>query len=189
MNVRVFREDGSFLVVAVPKTIGTDLMLDGGPPDRNDIELLLVPLYGGGEYFVINSTTKQVHKRFKFDGPPKDPDAPGAFAGKSPSPIARTLDDDKHPLIKVMLLLPRARDNPEAWDNIFPRALAAAESVCVDIDKARAELEKTAMAVKMIEALHKKKKEETDQLKAEMEACEAALEREKLVDKQVEQGG
>lgn len=168
----------------IPKTIGDTYT--GEPPGKDTIEAILAPQYGGGEYIVINQTTKKVHKRFKFDGPPKDPDAPVAFPAQSLSPIVRTLDADKHPLIEALLLLPKARDNPEAWDRIFPRVLKAAEGVCADvdaarkdIDAARKEIEKVAFATRFVQTVH------ADKLEAVMDECDAALERNKLVDREL----
>jgi len=142
--------------------------------------------YGDGEYLLVDVQKHKLVKRYtiKLRSPTK----------------SRVLNNDKRPLIKVMLLLDKARDNREAWHRLFPRALKAAEGVYADIDAARKELgkmatliktlevqlEKTAMAVKMVEALHKKKmSEEADNLAAEMEENEAALEREKLVDREL----
>ena len=164
----------------VPKTIGDTYT--GEPPGKDTIEAILAPQYGGGEYIVINQTTKKVYKRFRFDGPPKDPDAPVAFLGiegNSLSPIVRMLDTDKHPLIEVMLLLDKARDNPEAWKRLFPRALKAAEGVCADVAAARKEIEKVAFATRIVQTM------QADKLEAVMDECDAALERNKLVDREL----
>ena len=167
-----------------PKTIGDTYT--GEPPGKDDIEATLVPQYGGGEYIVINQTMKKVHKRFRFDGPAKDPDAPVAFPGKSLSPIVRMLDDDKRPLMRALLLLPEAKDNQQAWDRIFPRVLKAGEGVYADIDAAkkdiaaaRKELEKVAFATRFVQTM------QADKLEAVMDECDAALERNKLVDREL----
>jgi hypothetical protein len=173
MKVTASREDGSFYVKTVPKTIGEVYV--GEPPGKDDIEALLVPQYGGGEYSVINQTTKKVHKRFKFDGPPKDPDA------SEPSPTG-VLDDDKRPLMMVMALLDRARGNPEAWKRIFPKALAAAEIVCADIDTARKELKEL---VRYREAEQVRQKKEVDEFDAQWAGIDEALKAEKLIDREL----
>lgn len=154
----------------IPHTLG-EAHVDE-PPGREEIESLLVPIYGGGGYTVFNETTKRVHKRYMFEGQPKDPNARMA---------AHILDDDKRPLMRVMALLDRAKDNHEAWDNIFPRALAAVESVYKDIEAARVQLSK-------MEPVYKAKiKHDADRLEKEMEECDAALQREKLVDRETKQ--
>jgi len=184
MKVTASGGNGPSLVRTVPQTIGETYV--GEPPTKDEIEALLTPLYGGGEYIVINQTTKKVHKRFRFDGPPKDPDAPVAFSGESLSPIVQTLDVDKHPLMRALLLLPEAKDNQQAWGRIFPRVLKAAEGVCADIAAARKdiaaarkELEKVAFATKVVQTLH------ADKLEAVMDECDAAMERNKLVDREL----
>jgi hypothetical protein len=96
------------------------------------------------------------------------------------------LDDDKRPLIKALLLLPKAKDNSEAWDRIFPRVLKAAEGVCADVDAARKdidaakkEIEKVAFATRFVQTI------QADKLEAVMDECDAALERNKLVDREL----
>jgi len=46
----------------------------GRIPSKDDIESMFFPLYGGGEYLVINTKTKGCTKKYEFDGVPKDPD-------------------------------------------------------------------------------------------------------------------
>jgi len=98
----------------------------------------------------------------------------------------RKLEQDKRPLMKVMLLLDKAKDNHEAWDRIFPRALVAVEGVYADIHAARKEMEKMATAARAVRILYDKKmSEDADKFDSEMDECDAALKAEKLVDRQL----
>jgi len=74
MRTRVTREDGSVNFINSPRTIGETY--SGEPPTKATIENVLVPLYGGGVYSIMNQSTKQVAGKYQFDGNPKDPDEP-----------------------------------------------------------------------------------------------------------------
>jgi len=85
----------------------------------------------------------------------------------------------QRPLLDVMFLLDKARNNSQAWDRVFPKALKVAEDVSVDIEKARVELEKTMTAVRFLQTMH------ADKLDAEMDDCDKALRAQMLVDRQM----
>jgi len=74
LKMKAVREDGSFFMKTVPRGVGEVYV--GEPPGKDDIEAILVPQYGGGEYSVINQSSKKVVKRYKFDGAARDPDEP-----------------------------------------------------------------------------------------------------------------
>lgn len=74
MRTRVTREDGSVNFINSPRTIGETY--SGEPPTKATIENVLVPLYGGGVYSIMNQSTKQVAGKYQFEGNPKDPDEP-----------------------------------------------------------------------------------------------------------------
>lgn len=86
MKIKAVREDGTFYMKTVPKGVG-DVFV-GEIPGKDYIEAILVPQYGGGEYSVINQTTKNVVKRYKFDGAAKDPDEPLPEAPQQVPPMA-----------------------------------------------------------------------------------------------------
>jgi hypothetical protein len=86
VKVKTTREDGSIFMKTIPKTVGD--VFTGEPPGKDDIEAILVPQYGGGEYSVINQTSKKVVKRYKFDGPARDPDEPVAEVAPQLTPIS-----------------------------------------------------------------------------------------------------
>lgn len=79
LKVKMTREDGSMYMKTVPRGVGEVYV--GEPPGKDDIEAILVPQYGGGEYSVINQSTKKVVKRYSFPGAAKDPDEPVVESG------------------------------------------------------------------------------------------------------------
>ena len=89
MKTKAFREDGSSYLKPIPKGVGE--VYTGEPPGKDDIEAILVPQFGGGEYSVINQSTKKVVKRYKFDGPPRDPDEPIVDTPTQSTPLAASL--------------------------------------------------------------------------------------------------
>lgn len=182
MKVTASREDGSFYVKLVPQTIGEVYV--GEPPGKDDIEAILVPQYGGGEYSVINQTTKKVHKRFKFDGPPKDPEAPEQ---------AYSVDGAKYPLVKIMLVLNEVRQDPQLWARHFPKALSIAKEVHADREAARKEIQRLHFDLgdvreeneKMRPAYEAKKKQDEQKYDAELEDAAATLRSQQLVDREL----
>lgn len=86
LKIKTVREDGTASIATTPKTIGETYI--GEPPGKDDIEAILYPQYGGGEYIIINQTTKKVHKRYKLDGPAKDPDEPVPAVTPPQGPMA-----------------------------------------------------------------------------------------------------
>jgi len=60
MRTMTTKEDGTVDIRLAPRTIGNTYF--GEPPSKDDLEAFLYPLYGGGEYIVINQSTKKVHK-------------------------------------------------------------------------------------------------------------------------------
>jgi hypothetical protein len=97
--------------------------------------------------------------------------------------IVDKLDADNRPLMRMMALLDKAKDNGEAWGQVFPKALHTVEDVYADIEAARKELEKMSVVYKA------KQKLDADDLSAEMDECDAELKKQKLVDREVKRGG
>ena len=96
VKAKTIKDDGSMFMKTIPKTVGD--VFTGEVPGKDYIEAILVPQYGGGEYSVINQSTKNVVKRYKFEGAAKDPDEPVAetpplvpmaaiFQGAPPQPV------------------------------------------------------------------------------------------------------
>jgi hypothetical protein len=59
----------------------------GRPPTIDDIESIYSPLWGGGEYLIIDAATKKLYKKFTLDGPPLDPESNEVpVQAKAPAP-------------------------------------------------------------------------------------------------------
>lgn len=65
------RKDGSVYKKPVLTNLGE---YEGYIPKEKDIEANEVPLYGGGDYMVINSSSKKLVKKYNFPGDERDPD-------------------------------------------------------------------------------------------------------------------
>lgn len=104
----------------------------GKPPSIDDIESLYQPLWGGGEYLVIDSSTKKLYKRYTLDGVPLDPESNEAALTSSkvvqaPAPVVQPQQQAPAPVYQapapVYQPLPPApvqinQANPQALERI-----------------------------------------------------------------------
>lgn len=124
MRSRSVKEDGTVDNKLMPRTVGDTYI--GEPPGKEEIEPLLVPIYGGGEYIVINQTTHKTHKRYNFPGAAKDPDEP------EPTPVAplpTTLAGAFRGLGGPLPSVPQEVSPGIAQENLFADRMKAATAV------------------------------------------------------------
>ena len=143
MKTKAFREDGSSYLKTMPRGVGE--VYTGEPPGKDDIEAILVPQFGGGEYSVINQSTKKVVKRYKFDGAAKDPDEPVQEPSPQSAPLAAAFQGVLAPPLQ-MQQQPGVPSQPQFNPTVDKIQAALAQGSVKAVDQL------TAMAAKYADA-------------------------------------